>query len=385
MKNKMLKALVLSAVITCFNGQSFASENNEDAQIQNIKEQIQELKNSSDDSYDVEAAVASLYEKIREIEKENDNQLEILRNELTREQEKNAEYEKEKQESREKIEKYLNKVKEKKIEPEKPNEDEREPESQPQIKYNNPKKPTNEFLIEPTASSMQGGYIQDAANAQGYARMEFSYAPQQVYKIYCKIGYLTDLEFKQGEKITYVGGGDTAQWLIDNAMVDGTPHLYIKPIANNVATNIIVNTDKGHVYQILLNSGNWYNPMISWNYGNEDSVKGSSEMFSADKALTVQPENINFNYTISNKKDKKGKLPSWAPVSVFDDGNKTYIKFINFDNKIPILFIKEKNSKDIVLANYRIKNNTFIIDKIFDEAQMQISNNEQDIVIIKRN
>ena len=43
--------------------------------------------------------------------------------------------------------------------------------------------------------------------------MVFSYGPEQVYKIYCKIGYLTDIKFKDNEKITYVGGGDTAQWL----------------------------------------------------------------------------------------------------------------------------------------------------------------------------
>ena len=61
--------------------------------------------------------------------------------------------------------------------------------------------------------------------------MVFSYGPEQVYKIYCKIGYLTDIKFKDNEKITYVGGGDTAQWLIDHATVENTSHLYVKPIA----------------------------------------------------------------------------------------------------------------------------------------------------------
>ena len=168
-------------------------------------------------------------------------------------------------------------------------------------------------MINPTPSSKVNNYIQDGANAQGYARMEFAYAPQQVYKIYCKIGYLTDLEFKQGEQITYVGGGDTAQWLIDKAIVADTPHLYIKPIANNIATNIIVNTSGGHVYQILLNSGSWYNPMISWNYGNEDLVTkkminneyNNDEVYPLGKGLNVKPENINFSYKIKSKKGNK--------------------------------------------------------------------------------
>lgn len=380
--NTLVKALLLSAVISTNFSFSHVLANDKEG-VSDIKNQIEELKEQSQNSdYDVEAAVAGLYEKIQEIDRENERQLEILRSELTKEQMKNAEYEQEKEDTKKQIEAYLQRVKDV------PNQDTSDKDL-PQIKYDVPKSPTNDFLINPVPSSKINGYIQDAVNAQGYARMEFAYGPQQIYKIYCKIGYLTDLEFQKGEKITYVGGGDTAQWLIDKADVAQTPHLYVKPIANNVATNIIVNTDKGHVYQILLNSGSWYNPMISWNYGNEDIVNAKianndyndDEVYLAGKTLNVRPENINFSYKI---KAKKGNLPKWAPVSVFDDGKKTYIKFNNFGEKLPVLFIKEKNMKDVVWANYRMKNNMFIVDKIFDEAQLQISNADKDIIIVKK-
>ena len=36
-------------------------------------------------------------------------------------------------------------------------------------------------------------YTQDAANSQGNSTVIFRYAPNQLYKIYCRVGYLTDL------------------------------------------------------------------------------------------------------------------------------------------------------------------------------------------------
>ena len=65
-------------------------------------------------------------------------------------------------------------------------------------------------------------------------------------------------------------------------------------------------------------------------------------------------------------------------------GKKTYIKFEETSEKLPALFIKEKDSKNLSFANYRQKNNLFIIDKIFDVAQLQISNKNEDIIIIEK-
>ena len=71
--------------------------------------------------------------------------------------------------------------------------------------------------------------------------MTFRYAPNQLYKIYCRPGYLTDLALRKGETIKFVGGGDTSGWAVNNTTVDGVPHLYIKPIVDGTPdTNIII-------------------------------------------------------------------------------------------------------------------------------------------------
>ena len=52
---------------------------------------------------------------------------------------------------------------------------------------------TNRALVNP---GPQGNlsYTQDAKNSQGNSTMVFAYAPNQLYKIYCRTNYITDIE-----------------------------------------------------------------------------------------------------------------------------------------------------------------------------------------------
>ena len=43
-------------------------------------------------------------------------------------------------------------------------------------------------------------YTQDAANSQENSTVIFKYAPNQLYKIYCRVGYLTDIAMKKRRK-----------------------------------------------------------------------------------------------------------------------------------------------------------------------------------------
>ena len=148
--NTLVKALLLSAVISTNFSFSHVLANDKEG-VSDIKNQIEELKEQSQNSdYDVEAAVAGLYEKIQEIDRENERQLEILRSELTKEQMKNAEYEQEKEDTKKQIEAYLQRVKDV------PNQDTSDKDL-PQIKYDVPKSPTNDFLINPVPSSKING------------------------------------------------------------------------------------------------------------------------------------------------------------------------------------------------------------------------------------
>ena len=225
---------------------------------------------------------------------------------------------------------------------------------------------TSNYLVEPGYNE-NVGYTQDAINAQGDSTMVFSYSPNQLYKIYCKLNYLTDIVLKEGEQITYVGGGDTGKWMLDASTVEGTPHIYLKPIAKGAKTNIIINTTH-HTYQVLCSEGDWYNPIIKWSYGSENIMKSIASQKALDRTVSgvVQsPENLSFDYRIRGD-------ASWKPEHVFDDGRKTYIRFSKSFKKLPVLFVKEKGHKEAMLVNYHVKANTLVVERTFYEAELRM-------------
>lgn len=232
------------------------------------------------------------------------------------------------------------------------------------------------FLVNPGGQGSDVSYTQDAVNSQGNSTMVFSYSPNQLYKIYCRMGFITDLVFKKGETINYVGGGDTAGWSISKTNVDGVEHLLVKPVVETGTTNFFIATDK-HTYQLIVNSSNWYNPMVKWVY-EETITENLLEKKKNERVITgnVNVSNItdmDFNYVASGNGNK--------PELIFSDGEKTYLKFKSIKNKQVPIFVRAKNRKEMSLVNYTVKDNYYIIDKVFDVAQIRES--DKDIVTIK--
>lgn len=224
-------------------------------------------------------------------------------------------------------------------------------------------------------------YTQDARNAQNNSTMVFSYAPDQLYKIYCRTGYLTDISLHEGETVKFVGGGDTSAWAINSTTVGKTPHIYIKPVTQTSTTNIIITTDK-RSYQLIVCTSDWYNPMVRWTYGAEEAEMDFKRQQSDEKNITasanaVSVDDLNFKYRM------KTKGSASKPEMIFDDGEKTIIKFGKKMDKMPALFIRERGHKTLSLTNYKMKDGAYILDRLIDYAELRY--NENDIVIIERN
>ena len=233
--------------------------------------------------------------------------------------------------------------------------------------------PTSGALVHPAPASHVND-TQDAVNAQGNATMTFAYAPNQLYKIYCRRGYLTDLAFRKGETIQFVGGGDTAGWAVSSATVDGIPHLYIKPVVEVSTTNLIVTTNK-RSYQLIVHSADWYNPMVSWTYATEDhqDMLRSEQKNEAARTAAVHAtdvESLDFSYKV------KGKNAEDRPETVFSDGMRVYLKFNKLPQRQVPIFIQEKGSRMMTLVNYQQKDNYYIIDAPFERAQLRVSEHE---------
>ena len=239
-------------------------------------------------------------------------------------------------------------------------------------------------------ASIQDAY-QDGlrdANPTG-AEAGFSYAPSQIYTVWCKEGYLTDIRLQPGEELQYIGGGDTVRWLVDKA-VSGSGatrqwHVYLKPLRGSLETNIIINTDRRSYQLFAKTDGVGYNPMVAWLYPQDQLDKLNKEL---EKNATISrsspnrgqtaPEALDFNYQVTTSSNAK----NWTPVSVYNDGQKTYLKMpaaMAYD-EAPAVFVKDGRN-GLMLVNYRIRKGVYIIDRLFQQAELR---NGKNVIKIQR-
>ena len=85
-------------------------------------------------------------------------------------------------------------------------------------------------------------------------------------------------------------------------------------------------------------------------------------------------QDINFDYSVSGKE-------SWTPETVFDDGAKTYLILPDgaAARHTPVVF--QKRAGLLLNLDYKIVNNTIILDRVCNEIFMATSNSDR--VVIK--
>lgn len=231
-------------------------------------------------------------------------------------------------------------------------------------------KPHKAVVLSKAPPAYDAGQFCDSSDARYKTGKVFPYNPANIYKIYCQPGYITDLELHPGDRITYAGAGDTMRWIIDQAVANGAPHLYVKPVEEGTETNLVINTDR-HSYQIVLASGDWHLPMASWSYKVEAAMEASQHREKAKLQAEKEKKTLlrwkkNLRYEV---KVEEGKMPEWAPQKVYDDGVKTYLHFSGLSKTLPVLFIAD--GKTFKPANYRVVGNHFVMDGIFERAALK--------------
>ena len=199
------------------------------------------------------------------------------------------------------------------------------------------------------------------------AGVTFSYKDDSMFHVNTKPGYVTDIQLRKGEELTYVAGGDTKSFLIDKAMVGDIQHVYIKPLFPDKHTNIIMNTDM-HTYRLDVSSSmDGYDPLIRF-FFREDSGRNKSESKSFVGARPFGDfRKMNRNYEIKAKKmERFGEL---VPKEIMDDGERTYIR-VPDTNKydMPVLYMINPWDKKKSLINYRVLNGYFIADVVMERG-----------------
>lgn len=191
--------------------------------------------------------------------------------------------------------------------------------------------------------------------------------------IICAVLQVCDIALEAGEKINAINIGDNARWSMEPAITgtgsDQTVHIILKPKDVNLNTSLIVSTDRRTYHMRLKSHRTEYMPLISFEY--PENAMAKFQRIQAAEAVTAYREtlpnsnekisDLNFDYVVS------GSAP-WKPERVYNDGQQTiFMMPKNFaQNEAPALLIVRGNEQ--VMVNYRVIDNKYIIDSIFDRA-----------------
>ncbi|MBQ7479773.1 MAG: TrbG/VirB9 family P-type conjugative transfer protein [Selenomonadaceae bacterium] len=236
----------------------------------------------------------------------------------------------------------------------------------------------------PSVHAAQGFYSAEEGTWQE-SRLVYPYYEGSVYQVYAKLGHVTDIELRTGETLQGVLAGETLRWEIDTATVGGTAHVYIKPKAENISTNFIINTNQ-RSYRLVIAAMESYHSIVKWNYpadARKNLMKLREERHPEEKEFNeIFMENRDgklilkaMNYSYETKGSDKAEK-SLYPLRVFDDGTRTYIEMPK-SNKydLPVLYNVDDSEKKgkLTLVNYRMHGAYFIADRVFAHARLYYS------------
>lgn len=247
---------------------------------------------------------------------------------------------------------------------------------------------TNTFVFSTYASDKDLYEIEDGKNVA--AKVLYEFKPDSLFEVFTRIGYITDITLKENEEVGYIAAGDTERWMIDQFKLNGKTHIYIKPLQDNIKTNLIINT-QSHSYRFLISSSKSnYTPIVEFNFTDEIAKKIKKEKLEKEltpRPLTKEEKEFKDIYTIDNGKErilkkmnknytviKHGKVADdFYPLEIFDDGIRTYLKMPKSNKfNLPVLYdVNDEN--ELSLVNYRVLGNYFIVDKVFIKARLQYS------------
>ena len=96
-------------------------------------------------------------------------------------------------------------------------------------------------------------------------------------------------------------------------------------------------------------------------------------------ATSLDVTQLHFGYVIS------GDQPAWRPLRAFDDGRQTFIEFpadIATGEAPPLFLVDGKGAAQLV--NYRVKGRFYVVDRLFDAAELRLGLKHQAVVRISR-
>lgn len=226
-------------------------------------------------------------------------------------------------------------------------------------------------------------------SAQGFinANQVYTWSEGGIYQAYAAPGSVTDIALQAGESLVAVAAGDTVRWIIGDTTsgsgADKRTHILAKPVASGLATNLLITTDRRSYHLKLVSTRATAMVALSWIYPQDELIAlrrtAVREEAAAPIAADLSIEALNFGYDIS------GDRPAWRPLRAFDDERQTFIEFpasIAVGEAPPLFVVGREGAAELV--NYRVRGRFYVVDRLFDAAELRLGQKKQDVVRIAR-
>jgi type IV secretion system protein VirB9 len=217
-------------------------------------------------------------------------------------------------------------------------------------------------------------------HAEGFvnAIQQYPWAQGALYQVYARPGNVTDIALQEGEQLVGPGpvaAGDTVRWMIGDTVSGSGPtsrvHILVKPVRNDLATNLVINTDRRTYHIELRANPSVYMASVSWTYPEDELIALRASQAEAERAAPVaaglDPALLDFRYTI------EGDRADWKPLRAFDDGQRVFIEFPETvaQGELPPLFVLGAKG-EAELVNYRVAGRYMIVDRLFARAELRL-------------
>ncbi|MCP4562742.1 MAG: P-type conjugative transfer protein TrbG [Bosea sp.] len=250
---------------------------------------------------------------------------------------------------------------------------------------------------EPSDPRQRVGAANAAARVQpvrdGFinAIQQYPWTDGALYQVYTAPGQVTDIALQEGEQLVGPGpvaAGDTVRWIIGDTVSGNGPtarmHILVKPTRPDLATNLVINTDRRTYHLELRATAATYMASVSWTYPQDALIvlqgRNAAAASAASVATGVDVSALNFRYRI------EGDRVPWRPARAFDDGRQVFIEFPAgiSQGEMPPLFVTGA-AGNAELVNYRVQGRYMVVDRLFAAAELRLGDrrSEQRIRIVR--
>jgi len=214
------------------------------------------------------------------------------------------------------------------------------------------------WLLLGGGAALGGTGAQGAGGPSDTRVRDAAYREEAVYALHGFVGYQIDLQFERDERFVGLSAGDMEG--LTFAAQDN--HLFLKPKAAGVHTNVTVLTSR-RVYHLeytatsgpVDGSGALYALRFLYAQPPPALAPAPSPEERLDNARAEPPRARNFDYWYCGR-------TSLQPVSAWDDGVHTYLRF-SARAELPALFVRDEDGGES-LINFSVQDDQIVIHRV---------------------